>query len=109
MVTLTEIAGSQILPALDPLISARPHAELLRRDLHPDRIFTWIYRVHGITDSRFILGRELPEWSPDNPEAALVLTTPAGLAKMQKLGRFRGSLDEEYEGILFVPAFPAPR
>jgi 4-amino-4-deoxy-L-arabinose transferase-like glycosyltransferase len=108
-VTLTEIAGSQILPALNPLLSARPHAELLRRDLHPDRIFTldlprsWDYGL------AFYLGRELPDWSPDNPDAALVLTTPAGLAKMQKLGRFRGSLDEEYQGILFVPAFPAPR
>ena len=108
-VALTEIAGSQILPALDPLLSARPHAELLRRDLHPDRIFTldlprsWDYGL------AFYLGREVPEWSPDNPDAVLVLTTPAGLTKMQKLGRFRGQLDEEYEGILFVPAFPAPR
>ena len=108
-VTLTEIAGSQILPALDPLLSARPHAELLRRDLHPDRIFTldlprsWDYGL------AFYLGRQLPEWSPTNPDAALVLTTPAGLQKMQKLNRFRGTLDEEYEGILFVPAFPAAR
>ena len=106
---LTEIASLQILPALDPMLSARPHAELLRRDLHPDRIFTldlprsWDYGL------AFYLGRELPEWSPANPDAALVLTTPAGLAEMQKLGRFRGPLDEDYEGILIVPAFPAPR
>jgi 4-amino-4-deoxy-L-arabinose transferase-like glycosyltransferase len=108
-VVLTEIAGSRILPALDPILSARPHAELLSRDLHPDRIFTlelprsWDYGL------AFYLGRELPEWSPTNPDAALVLTTPHGLEEMQKLGRFRGTLDEEYEGILFVPAFPAPR
>ena len=108
-VVLTEIVGSQILPALDPLLSARPHAELLRRDLHPDRIFTldlprsWDYGL------AFYMGRQLPEWSPDNSDAALVLTTPAGLEKMQKLNRFRGTLDEEYEGILFVPALPAPR
>ena len=108
-VTLTEIAGERILPALDPLLSARPHAELLHRDLHPDRIFTlnlprsWDYGL------AFYLGRELPEWSPNNPEAALVLTTPAGLEEMKKLGRFRGEIEEEYEGILFVPAFPAPR
>jgi 4-amino-4-deoxy-L-arabinose transferase-like glycosyltransferase len=106
---LTEIASLQILPALDPMLSARPHAELLRRDLHPDRIFTldlprsWDYGL------AFYLGRELPEWSPANPDAALVLTTPAGLAEMQKLGRFRGPLDEDYEGILIVPAFPASR
>jgi 4-amino-4-deoxy-L-arabinose transferase-like glycosyltransferase len=108
-VTLTEIAGSQILPALDPMLTARPHAELLRRDLHPDRIFTldlprsWDYGL------AFYLGRQLPEWSPENPDAALVLTTPAGLEKMKSLNRVRGSLDEEYEGILFVPAFPAAR
>jgi hypothetical protein len=108
-VALTEIVGSRFLPALDPMLSARPHAELLSRDLHPDRIFTldlprsWDYGL------AFYLGRELPEWSPANPDAALVLTTPRGLEEMQKLGRFRGTLDEEYEGILFVPAFPAPR
>ncbi len=106
---LTEFAGLRILPALDPMLSARPHAELLRSDLHPNRIFTldlprsWNYGL------AFYLGREVPEWSPANPDAALVLTTPAGFAKMQKFGRFRGPLDEDYEGILIVPAFPAPR
>jgi len=106
---LTEIAGMRILPALDPLLSARPHAELLRRDLHPDRIFTFNLPRSWDYGLAFYLGRELPEWSPDNQEAALVLTTPAGLEEMKKLGRFRGTLEEEYEGILFVPAFPAPR
>ena len=108
-VALTEIAGAQILPALDATLSARPHAELLRRDLHPDRIFmldlprSWDYGL------AFYMERQLPEWPPDNPNAALVLTTPAGLKKMQELNRVGGTLDEEYQGILMVPAYPAPR
>ena len=36
-----EIASLKILPPLDPLYSARPHAEFMRNDQHPDRIFTY--------------------------------------------------------------------
>jgi len=106
---LVEIATSRILPALDPVISARPHAELLSRDLHPDRIFTFDLPRAWDYGLAFYLGRELPEWSPANPDSALVLTTPQGLEEMRRLGRFNGTLDEDYQGILFVPAFPMPR
>jgi 4-amino-4-deoxy-L-arabinose transferase-like glycosyltransferase len=105
----TEIANIGILPALDPYISARWHATLMRDDLHPDHIFT--YRLQRSWDYglAFYFRRELPEWSPANPDPALVLTTPAGLEQIRQLHRFYGSLEEPYKGILYVPIGPKPR
>ena len=48
------IAGFAILPRLDPFVSARWHAQLLRNDRHPDRIFvyhlprSWAYGLPSI-------------------------------------------------------------
>lgn len=113
MIALTvlsvEIAGMRILPSLDPYLSARWHAEFLRNDAHPDRIFTYQLPRAWTYGLAFYLGRELPEWNPGDPESALVLTTPKGLEEMTKMGRFQGELEENYKGILYVPAFPAPR
>jgi 4-amino-4-deoxy-L-arabinose transferase-like glycosyltransferase len=106
-----EAANLQLLPILDPLYSARPYAQLMRNDQHPDRIFT--YHVQRAWDYglAFYLQRELPEWSPTDPEAALVLTSPQGLVEIRKLGRVSGALDEEYGGLLYVPIqrVPTPR
>jgi 4-amino-4-deoxy-L-arabinose transferase-like glycosyltransferase len=104
-----EIASLKVLPAMDPSVSARPHAEFMRNDQHPERIFTyrlsrsWVY---GLT---FYFRRELPEWSPTDPEAALVLTTRGGFQEIGALGRFQGLLDEPYEGFLLVPVNRVPR
>ena len=103
-----EIAGMGILPSLDPYLSARWHAQFVRNDVHPDRIFTYGLPRAWTYGLAFYLGRELPEWNPGDPESALVLTTPKGLAEMTKRGRFRGELEEPFKGILYVPAFPAP-
>jgi 4-amino-4-deoxy-L-arabinose transferase-like glycosyltransferase len=100
---LTEIAGNAVLPNLGPSLSARSVGTMLRRDLRPDRLFTyglsrsWQY---GLT---FYLGRQLQEWSPDDPQAGLVLTTPRGFAEIERRGDFRGVLNEPYQGIVFVP------
>jgi hypothetical protein len=56
----------------------------------------------------FYFRRELPEWSPEDPEAALVLTTPKGLEEIVKAGRFQGELSETEKGILYVPIGPLP-
>ncbi len=104
-----ETANLALLPTLDPLYSARPHSALMRNDLHPDRIFTYHLSRSWAWCLAFYFRRELPEWSPEDPNAALVLTTPAGLAEIRKLGRFQGSLDEAYVGILYVPINQAPR
>jgi len=104
-----ETANLSILPSLDPYISARSHAHFMRNDRHPDRILTYHLERSWNYGLAFYMGRELPEWSPADPEPALVLTNPQGLREMIRLSRFRGSLDEPYRGILYVPAFPAPR
>ncbi len=103
------IANIAVLPALDPIVSARPYAELLQNDLHPDRIFafqlkrTWNYGL------AFYLHRELPEWPPEDPNAALVLTNREGFEKIEKAGRFHGELEQSNRGIFFVPIESAPR
>jgi 4-amino-4-deoxy-L-arabinose transferase-like glycosyltransferase len=104
-----EIAGLSVLPSLDPYVSARWHAQFMHNDLRPERILTYRLKRSWTYGLAFYLGRELPEWSAADPEPALVLTTPQGLEEMIRLGRFRGTLDEPYKGILYVPAFPARR
>jgi 4-amino-4-deoxy-L-arabinose transferase-like glycosyltransferase len=104
---LVEIAGARILPALDPYISARPHAQLLLNDRRPERIFTYHLNRSWSYGLAFYLHRELPQWSPNDPQAALVLTNPKGLEEIRKLGRLGGELDESYQGILYVPVLPS--
>ncbi len=103
-----EIASLKILPPLDPYYSARPHAEFMRNDQHPDRIFTYRLRRSWIYGLNFYFRRELPEWSPTDPAPALVLTTPEGYYEIHTLNRFNGSLDEAYVGIFYVPIGPVP-
>ncbi len=109
VVAATLMANLRILPALDPYLSARPHAVFLRHDLRPDRIFTFQLNRSWNYGLAFYFRRELPEWSPGDPEAALVLTTRKGLAEIVKAGRFQGDLNETEEGILYVPIGPLPR
>jgi 4-amino-4-deoxy-L-arabinose transferase-like glycosyltransferase len=109
VVAATVMANLRILPALDPYVSARPHADFLRHDLRPDRIFTFQLSRSWSYGLAFYFRRELPEWSPGDPEAALVLTTRKGLAEIVKAGRFQGDLSETEQGILYVPIGPLPR
>jgi 4-amino-4-deoxy-L-arabinose transferase-like glycosyltransferase len=103
-----EIASLRLLPALDPYISARHHGETLRNDRHLDRLFTFELQRSWSYGLAFYLNRQIPEWSPSDPEGALVLTTPAGFEQLKRLGRFHGTLEEEYVGVLYVPVAPAP-
>jgi 4-amino-4-deoxy-L-arabinose transferase-like glycosyltransferase len=103
-----EIASLKILPSLDPALSARTHAEFMRNDQHPDRIFT--YQLHrdwdyGLT---FYFRRELAEWTPSDPGPALVLTTAKGLDEIKRLGRVSGDVEQEQLGLVYVPVMPAP-
>ena len=103
------IANTAILPTIDPYVSARPHATFFRNDLHPDRIFAYDLRRAWNYGLAFYFHRELPEWSPQDPDAALVLTSREGFEKIQKAGRFHGAEEPPQEGILYVPVAPAPR
>jgi 4-amino-4-deoxy-L-arabinose transferase-like glycosyltransferase len=106
VVAATVTANLRILPVLDPYVSARLHAVFLRHDLRPDRMFTFQLNRSWSWGLAFYFRRELPEWSPGDPEAALVLTTRKGLGEIEKAGRFQGDLNETEEGILYVPIGP---
>src|SRR5271156_5130596 len=108
-VATLETANTAVLPALDPYISARPHAAFFQGDLHPDRIFTYQLRRTWNYGLAFYFHRELPEWSPQDPDAALVLTSHEGLEKIVKAGRFRSAEEPPAQGIVYVPVAPAPR
>ena len=109
VIAMLEIANSVVLPALDPYISARPHAAFFQNDLHPDRIFTYQLRRSWNYGLAFYFNRELPEWSPQDPDAALVLTSREGLEKIVQAGRFRSVEEPPAQGIIYVPVAPAPR
>ena len=106
---LVEITGARILPALDPYHSARLPGTFLRNDAYPNRLFTFHLQRAWQYGLNFYLEREVQEWQPSDPGPALVLTNPQGLEEIKKLGRFRGSLDEPNQGIIFVPLLPSPR
>jgi 4-amino-4-deoxy-L-arabinose transferase-like glycosyltransferase len=108
-VATLETANIAVLPSLDPYISARPHAEFLRNDLHPERIFTYQLRRTWNFGLAFYFHREIPEWSPQDPDAALVLTSGEEFEKIVKAGRFRGAEELPQQGILYVPVQAAPR
>lgn len=109
VVAILILANIAILPALDPFLSARPDAAFLRHDLRPDRIFTFQLNRSWNYGLAFYFHRELPEWSPEDPEPALVLTTHKGLEEIEKAGRFQGDLNETGTGIINVPVEPLPR
>jgi 4-amino-4-deoxy-L-arabinose transferase-like glycosyltransferase len=107
-----ELLNLAVLPALDPVYSARPYAELLRQDLRPERIFTYNLPRAWNWGLAFYFGRELPEWSSADPEPGLTLTTASGLEQIRKLNRFHGDLDETTTNgggaVRLVPIEPAP-
>ena len=108
VVMSVEIANLRVLPLLDYFYSARPHAVFLRNDRHPDRIFTYHLPRSWNYGLAFYFRRELPEWSPSDPQPALVLTIPEGAKKIGSFDRIGGSLEEHYAGILYVPVTAAP-
>jgi 4-amino-4-deoxy-L-arabinose transferase-like glycosyltransferase len=104
-----EVANIAILPALDSVLSARPYAQMLQQDLHPDRIFDFQVTRAWDYGLAFYFQRELPEWSAEDPNAALVLTNRGGFAQIVKDGRFHGELEPPRRGIFLVPIEAAPR
>jgi len=106
---LVEFAGVAILPRIDPYVSGRWHAQLMHNNLHPDRIFAYHLPRSWNYGLAFYFRRELPEWSPSDPDPGLVLTTPEGLKEIRQARRFYGDLEETYQGILYVPIGPIPR
>jgi 4-amino-4-deoxy-L-arabinose transferase-like glycosyltransferase len=112
LVGSVEAANLYILPQVEGRFSARPYAEFLRNDAHPNRIFTYQAPRAFNYGLAFYFGRELPEWSPSDPDPAFVLSTKAGLEAIQKMGRTSGSLDLTQGGqqaLVYIPVNAAPR
>ncbi|MGH9572993.1 MAG: phospholipid carrier-dependent glycosyltransferase [Candidatus Acidiferrales bacterium] len=107
-----EVANTAVLPLVDGRYSARPYAEFLKNDPHPDRIFTYELPRAWNYGLDFYFGRELPEWSANDPDPAFVLATQKGLAEIRTLGRSSGTLDLTQGGqqsLVYVPVNAAPR
>ena len=105
-------ASAFVLPVVEGRYSARPYAQFLRNDPHPDRIFTYQLPRAWEYGLAFYFNRELPEWSPNDPDPALVLATPKGLQEIRKMGRTAGELDLAQGGqqaLVYVPVNAAPR
>ncbi len=100
---LIEIAGTSILPDLDPYYSARTVGTMLRHDLYPGRLFTYQLPRSWQYGLNFYLGRDLQHWSANDDDAALVLTTAQGLAELERDGYVQGAINEPYQEIVFVP------
>jgi len=106
---LVEIAGAAVLPRLDPYNSARAVGTILRADLRPDRLFVYELPRSWQYGLAFYLEREMREWSPDDPDAALVLTMPQDVPKVARLGNVHGGLELAHQGIVYVPIPARPR
>lgn len=105
-------ANAFVLPVVEGRYSARPYAQFLRNDPHPDRIFTYQLPRAWNYGLAFYFNRELPEWSPNDPDPAFVLATPKGLGEIRKMGRSAGELDLSQGGqqsLVYVPVNAAPR
>ena len=100
---LVELAGAVILPNLDPYYSARAVGTMLRADQRPDRLFVYELPRAWQYGLAFYLDRQLGEWSPDDRDAALVLTTHSGAEDLKNRGFLLGGVAEPYDTVLLVP------
>jgi 4-amino-4-deoxy-L-arabinose transferase-like glycosyltransferase len=112
LVASVEVINIGALPLVEGRYSARPYAEFMRNDAHANRIFTYQLPRAWNWGLAFYFNRELPEWSPSDPDPALVLATPKGLSEIRQLDRSSGSLDLTQNGqqaLIYVPVNAAPR
>jgi 4-amino-4-deoxy-L-arabinose transferase-like glycosyltransferase len=109
-VMAVEAANLEILPQLQSHLSARYYGEFLRYYAHPERLF--LYQVPRSWDYglAFYFGRQLPEWSPSDPDAALVLSTRQGSAAITQMQRSIRLTDEPpaKDALVLVPVTVSP-
>jgi 4-amino-4-deoxy-L-arabinose transferase-like glycosyltransferase len=103
-----EFAGLRILPSLDPFLSSRSAAESLDGLLSAPT-FSYHLKPSWNYGLAFYLGREIPEWTPDNSGAAAILTSAPGLEDLKNLQKIRGQVEEAQPGIFLVHVEPALR
>jgi 4-amino-4-deoxy-L-arabinose transferase-like glycosyltransferase len=103
-----EIAGFSLLPNLDSSVSARDLATLVSASPQAD-FYTYRLQRSWNYGLAFYAGREIKEWSPEDPGAASLLTTAQGLNELKKLGRFSGSVNAAERGVRYVHIAAARR
>jgi 4-amino-4-deoxy-L-arabinose transferase-like glycosyltransferase len=96
-----EMAGSWLLPNLDSSVSARELAALMGESPQSD-FYTYHLERSWNYGLAFYAGREIKEWSPQNSDAARLLTSAQALNELQKLGRFSGFVNPAERGIRYV-------
>jgi 4-amino-4-deoxy-L-arabinose transferase-like glycosyltransferase len=96
-----EIAGVALLPNLDPVVTARERGTLIAESPQSN-FYTYHLQRSWNYGLAFYAGREVAEWSPGNPGAAFLLTTPQGLTELKKMGRFSGSVHPGERGIRYA-------
>jgi 4-amino-4-deoxy-L-arabinose transferase-like glycosyltransferase len=96
-----EIAGFSLLPNLDSSVSAREIATSVSASPQTD-FYTYRLQRSWNYGLAFYAGREIKEWSPEDPDAASLLTTAQGLNELKKLGRFSGSVNPAERGVRYV-------
>jgi len=112
MVLCVEGANLRVLPHVEARYSARPYANFLKNYQHPDRVFTYELPRAWNYGLAFYFNRQLPEWSATDPEPALILTTPQGLGKIRRLGRYNMPLEDTRRNdqpVIYVPVMAVPR
>jgi 4-amino-4-deoxy-L-arabinose transferase-like glycosyltransferase len=97
-----EFANARLLPSIDPFVSARIHG------LYAEHNSTQQFFMYRLSRSwkyglAFYAHREIPEWTPANPTAGIVLTNPAGYAELRGAHRFRDDFRALDQGLLYVP------
>jgi 4-amino-4-deoxy-L-arabinose transferase-like glycosyltransferase len=103
-----EIAGSVLLPNLDPFVSARDRANWIT-EAPQAQFYTFHLQRSWNYGLAFYAEHPIEEWSPDNPAAASLFTTSQGLIELKKLGRFSGSVNPAERGIRYVKIGTAAR
>jgi len=103
-----EVGGLSILTNLDSDYSARVAGTILQRDLRPDRLFEYQLPRAWQYGLAFYLKRPLPDWSPEDYQAALVLTTRINCAELQRQRLTQGDCSESQGPVVAVPVLPRP-
>jgi 4-amino-4-deoxy-L-arabinose transferase-like glycosyltransferase len=103
-----ELAGLQILPGLGRFLSNRAAVEWLDRQ-PSEPTFTFHLKPSWNYGFAFYLGREIPEWTPDESGAAAILTSPQEVEDIKNFRRIRGQVEEVQPGIFLVRVEPVLR
>lgn len=100
-------ASVEVLPRLDPVLSARDNSQFVvyvgHRDMPVEAYElprNWAYGLN------YYFGHALPEWSPQDSQDVRVYTTPEGLARIEKSGSTIGMMLPVHGGLVLALVSP---